>query len=70
MCETFKEVFDTEDRVMDDSKTDATKEDDGGEHGEEEGNALVDFSIDNIRKKLERLLPDKSPGPNEFTPCC
>ena len=68
LCETFKEVFVTEDRVTDDSKTDATGEDDGGGNGEEEGNALVDFSIDNITKKLERLLPDKSPGPDEIHP--
>ena len=39
-----------------------------GKHGEEEGNTLVDFSIDNIRKKLERLMPDKSPGPEEIHP--
>ena len=38
--------------------------------GEEEGNALVDFSIDNIRKKLEELLPDNHLDLTKFTPCC
>ena len=63
-CETFKEVFVIEDGVTDTSKTGATEEDDG----KEEENALVDFSIDNIRKKLERLQPDNSPGPDEIHP--